>query len=394
MIGDKLASMDAELALAHDKGLKVILIVRGAPPWAQREGKECGPIEREDFVRFGQFMGELTKRYSRAPYLVHAIELWNEPDASWLSIPDDEDGLFGCWGDKADPYYGGRYYGDMLEVVYPFIKAANPKMKVLVGGLLLDCDPINPPEGKTCTNSLFLEGILRSGAKDSFDGVSFHAYDYFRYWQPGIRYYGNPNWNSGRLNKEPDGVMIPVALKKAQYLQSVLAKYGAANKFLVNSEAALICGDFYDEPGGPGCEAEDDSHFEQTKAWYLTQSYAVAIAEDFFANTWYHTLGWRNSGLLYEDLSPRPAMDALVFARKKLGDASFVRAVTEFPGVVGYVFSRPGKSDIWVLWSGSGAAKTFTLPVKPLNVYDPFGTLLAKTRIQTVTLQPILVEMP
>jgi hypothetical protein len=39
--------------------------------------------------------------------------------------------------------FGGEYYGNMLKIVYPAIKSADPQAQVLVGGLLLDCDPVN-----------------------------------------------------------------------------------------------------------------------------------------------------------------------------------------------------------------------------------------------------------
>ena len=38
-----------------------------------------------------------------------------------------------------DPYYGGGYYAEMLKIVYPQIKAADPEAQILIGGLLLFC---------------------------------------------------------------------------------------------------------------------------------------------------------------------------------------------------------------------------------------------------------------
>ena len=93
---------------------------------------------------------------------------------------------FGCWGDLDDPYYGGRYYSEMLKVAYPTIITADPNAQVMVGGLLLECDPVNPPEVtsgsgelKDCTSDKFLEGILENDGGEYFDGVSVHAYDFY-----------------------------------------------------------------------------------------------------------------------------------------------------------------------------------------------------------------------
>jgi len=75
-----------------------------------------------------------------------------------------------------DEYYGGGYYAEMLKAVYPAIKEADPQAQVLIGGLLLDCDPTHPPEGKDCKPSKFLEGILKNDGGDYFDIISFHGY--------------------------------------------------------------------------------------------------------------------------------------------------------------------------------------------------------------------------
>jgi hypothetical protein len=41
------------------------------------------------------------------------------------------------WGDISDPYYGGRYYGEMLMAVAPAMRAADPQVVIWLGGLLL-----------------------------------------------------------------------------------------------------------------------------------------------------------------------------------------------------------------------------------------------------------------
>ena len=45
----------------------------------------------------------------------------------------DPDSVFGCWGDNDDDYYGGGYYADMLKMVYPAVKSADPQAQVLIG---------------------------------------------------------------------------------------------------------------------------------------------------------------------------------------------------------------------------------------------------------------------
>ncbi|HEX9090337.1 MAG TPA: hypothetical protein VF831_02555, partial [Anaerolineales bacterium] len=162
-----------------------IMLIGDTPDWALKTGFTCGAVAQDKFPALANFAYDLVKRYSVPPFNVRYWELWNEPDAA---------GLLGCWGDPTDrDYYGGYYYGQMIKAVYPSIKLADPQAQVLVGGLLLDCNPdpnFPQPPPKDCTPSKFLKGILESGAGPYFEGVSFHAYDYYS----GTGTYWNPNW--------------------------------------------------------------------------------------------------------------------------------------------------------------------------------------------------------
>ena len=224
-----LAKLEQELLEASKRGLQVVLVVSSTPQWAQKvPGSFCGPVAEDKLLSFARFMNDVVKRYSAAPYNIQYWEIWNEPDIAPNKVPPDS--IYGCWGDDTDAYYGGGYYAEMLKQVYPQVKAANPQAQVLVGGLLLDCDPVNPPVGEQCIPAGYLEGILRSGGGDFFDGVSYHAYDYYT----GPFEYGNQNWNS---NWDSSG---PVVIAKARFLRSVLAAYHYPDKFILNSEAGII----------------------------------------------------------------------------------------------------------------------------------------------------------
>ncbi|MCK4827856.1 hypothetical protein KA005_69650, partial [bacterium] len=172
---DAVAELESKLINAADFGLSTILIVRGTPSWAQKvPGAACGPVRQDKLADFASFLSDAVSRYSSPPFNVKFWELGNEPDVDPSLVRPNS--VFGCWGDNSDPYYGGGYYAEMLKVVYPAIKAADPEAKVLIGGLLLDCDPTYPPEGKDCKPGKYLEGILRNGGGEYFDIVSFHGY--------------------------------------------------------------------------------------------------------------------------------------------------------------------------------------------------------------------------
>jgi len=373
-----LARLESELQDASEKGIQVILIVRSTPQWARKiagSGPYCGPIHPDKLTAFGSFMRALVARYSVPPYNVKYWELWNEPDIDPSYFPADS--VYGCWGDQNDAYYGGGYYAEMLEAAYPQIKAADPQAQVLVGGLVLDCDPVKPPEGKDCKSARFFEGILNNNGGLYFDGVSFHAYDYYQ-GQSGQ--YGNSNWHSAW------NTTGPVLGAKVAYLRNLLARYGQPDKFLMNTETALLCGRSGNEPP---CRTDD---FANTKAYYLAQSYAAALTEGLHANVWYSLFGWRASGLLNPgDQSPLPAFEAYRFAVQQLGSVRFLRQLQEYPGVMGYEFEREGQR-IWVLWSLDGATHSINLSGLPLAAWDALGNSVSPAASMNVGLNPLYLE--
>ena len=376
-----LANLDNELQIAGLNNLPVILIVRGTPSWAQlHHGSICGPIKPAEYAAFGQFMHDLVMRYSQAPYFVKYYEIGNEPDVQW----NTSDIPYGCWGNFRLPYFGAYPYADMLKVVYPQVKAASPDAQVVLGGLLLDCDPNNPPEDppgsghhKDCSPSLFFKGVLKHrGANDGgnyFDVVSFHAYDYYLIPDNQVSRYYNPNWNS---SSETTG---PVFLAKLTFLSSLLTQYGYADKPIMSTELSLLCNE--------GCDKE----FEQTKAFYAAQAYAASIAEGLKANVWFDAGGsWRNSGLFSDTKEPQPALFAYHASRQELALAKYISTITAYPNVQGYEFIR-GNRRVWVLWTMDSQTHKITLPSAPVVIRDYLGYYLPPS--SSITLYKSLVYL-
>jgi len=370
-----LASLEQELINASMENIEVVLIVRRTPDWAQKMSESyCGPIKSSKLSAFGNFMYDLVARYSEPPYNVRYYEIWNEPDLP-VNASDD---VYGCWGEPSDAYYGGGYFAEALKAAYPMVKAADPTAKVLVGGLLLDCDPDNRPAGKDCKPSKFLEGILLNDGASYFDGVSFHAYEYYL---DALGVYGNSNWNS---SWDTTG---PVVIAKAQFLKGVLSNRGVSGKFLINTESGLLC--------VPAWGITCGGTFQTTKAYYVPQAYAVAIAEGLKGNVWYSLFGWRNSELLESNLNPRPAYFAFQFARSEIGGADFVQEITSYPAVKVYELDR-GDRLIWVIWSLDGNDHSLTLPSTPSAIYDSFGTAVSVSNPLDLNFAdgPLYIEWP
>lgn len=360
--------LESELISASKNGMETILIVRSAPSWSRMDpASPCGKIKESEFSSFASFLKDAVTRFSKAPYNVKYWEIWNEPDI----VEIKQDWEYGCWGISNDDYYGGAYYGDLLQVVYPQIKAADPTAQVLVGGLLLNCDPAVRDRCTDPRPSNFFEGIMISGAGSSFDGVSFHGYDYYL---GQLGQYGNGNWASFW------NTTGPVLTAKAEYLRSILDKYNLENKFLINSETALI----YDGTCDQNCQT--------TKAYYVVQSYTAAIAADLRANIWFTTTGWRQSGLFDTGLVPLPAYETFAFAGEMFMNAKFLREIDSYAGVQVYEFQR-GFKKFWVVWSLDGTNHPIQLPHTPAAIRDAFGDAYPfNGTAVTVNLKPVYIE--
>ncbi len=366
-----LAGFEQMVMDMHARGMEVVAIIRETPSWAQAvPGIVCGPIQDEDIPAFANFVRDVVAKYSQGPYFVKHWEIENEQD-----VPvNSQTGVFGCWGDPSDTqYYGGRYYAKVIKQVYPAVKAADPQSQVLLGGLLMDCDPVNPPlvngQTKDCTSSKYLEGVLVGGGGNYFDAVSFHAYDYYNH-VPGS--FGNINFGASETNHT-------VLTYKAAYLKSVLTKYGYGSKPLMNTEVALLCMD--------AC----DSNFELTKAYYVARSYADAIKAGLQANIWYTVSPkWRNTSLMGVNGTPNPAMEAFDFAHEMMSDATSISDIAPNGTVHGYEIRSPGQR-VWLLWTAVGQSSTINLPSAPSGVYDTFGNAMGNGQSLAVDYKPVYV---
>jgi len=352
---------ETSLINASQNGLNVIAVVKFIPDWAQKySGSGCGPIKSEAFSKFAEFLSALVSRYKNPPYNIKYWELANEPDAPvWYART-----AYGCWGETNDPYYGGGYYGQMLQSAYPAIKASDPQAKVLIGGLLLD----NPNEAPY-TSARFLEGILRGGGGPFFDIVSFHGYAEMGDTQGQIR---NPNWpGSGTTVSE-----------KAAFIRNVLNRYGLSDKILFNTETALYC-------------MSETSECLETQAMFVPRAYAEGIAAGLLGVTYYVLKSdFRSLGLLYPDNSPRPSYRAYKTAASFLTKARYRGPISGYPaGITGFSFSpnKPGYLDL--IWSEDGATRQVALP-SGSSAYDRYGTPLASGGTIAVNYGPVYIQRP
>jgi hypothetical protein len=369
------ATLEAELIQASNAGFETILVVRSTPTWAQMpspRNKYCAPMDTDYIDDFAYFMQQAVSRYSAPPYNVRHYELWNEPDVEALGW--DSESAFGCWGDHTDPYYGGGYYAEMLKQVYPAVKAANPFAQVLIGGLLLDCDPRKPGDIGYCSDQSkalppkFFEGILVNGGGPYFDTVSFHGYPTYKTDEnPILSETGYPFWSAN------GGVVAG----KINYLRAIMVTYGL-QKPILHTEAALLY--FQDQV--------PTEAFQQAKADYVVWLFARNWAQGLSGSIWY-TLngpGWRGSGLLDAYQQPLPAYETIKYLSDTLAPYNFRTHLTFSNGVVGFEFIN-GASKMWLLFKPGNEPLTLTKPSRFVAAYDLYGNPID-------VLDTILIDRP
>jgi len=162
-------------------------------------------------------------------------------------------------------------------------------------------------------------------------------------------------------------------IAKANYLHSLLSAYGYPDKYLMNTETAIICGRDGKEPI---CQAEE---FDQTKANYAAQVFAVSLAEGLRANIWYSIRGWRGSGLVNNKMEPTAAFNSYDFSLLMLENAAYLDTITDYPGIHGYQFLRDGQ-NLWVIWGIQEDPISIELPAMPQAIYDVYGTMETRFR--------------
>jgi hypothetical protein len=370
-----MASLDKELLALGEAGIEVILVVRSTPPWAQQTpGSYCGPVKSEKLGAFGAFMYDLVRRYSAPPYNIKYWEIGNEPDVDPSLVPSESP--FGCWGDEDDEFYGGEYYAEMLKVVYPAIKTADPEAKVLIGGLLLDCDPTNPPGGKTCNSSRYFEGILHNEGANYFDIVSFHGYPYYDGTQ--IMDEGFPGWDSR------GGVVAG----KVDFLREVMRRYDIV-KPIFHTEGALICPEWNQQSCSP-----PRVEFFEAQADYMVILNVRNWVNGLAGTIWYQFdyPGWRFTSMLGENSVPKPVYEAFKFMNEELAIARYTRTISDFRYLRGYEFITPDKY-ICVLWSPDNRTYGISLPVGVIRVLDKYGNVVTPQHNILAVRSPVYMEL-
>jgi hypothetical protein len=273
------AALDASLQNGRNAGMHIILTLSNNPAWAA--ARYNGPVTNTADLQ--QFIGAAVARYPDVTYW----EIYNEPD---------------------DPIRFGAdttVYANMLQALYPVIKAANSNAQVVFGGLALDFFP----EDGGNFNKTFLQQVLAACSGPCFDLANFHYYPVFRKrWEP----YGRD------------------IIGKANYVRQVLAQYNYVRP-VINTETG-----WPEVLGGAEIMAR-----WVPKTFVRTQAAGLPFA------IWYSLVDAdaSNPGLLDSTMTPRPAYYAFSAMTAILAPARYVRAIpsseTGSTFIEGYQFIEP-----------------------------------------------------
>jgi hypothetical protein len=138
------------------QGLTVVARIGLTPGWARPPDTPLTYLDESAYDDFARFTAAFAGRYQGK--IAHII-VGNEPNLSYE------------WGYRQTT---PQDYVDLLKVVYPAVKAANPDAVVLAGAMAPTLEPAGSPWG---LNDLdYLAGMYAAGAADYFDALAVHTY--------------------------------------------------------------------------------------------------------------------------------------------------------------------------------------------------------------------------
>jgi len=342
--GYNFSPYDSSILSATQAGLHLIVTVVSNPGWAAYYAN--GPIDKVDIGAFTEFVGTLVERYDGDGWqdapgspVVDYLEFYNEPDAG--------DELYARYGASYWGHFGAEY-AQMLCAVYPVVKAANPRARVVIGGLAYDNFE---PEGNFVRE--FLDDVLVAGGGQCFDVMNYHYYPVFEgVWAP----YG------------------PGLGGKASYLYDKLRQYGLEGKPMIVTEAGWHSDDYPTFPSTPEIQSR-----------YVVKLFTQSVASHLDVMIWWTWIDpggyYGANGLLTQDLECKPAYYAYQTAVQELGQASFQRMLSfselGSTALEGYRLIAQETRPLYVLWSNDATTRPVALPLPRAKVTGMYGETVA-----------------
>ena len=341
------ADFDAKVQNAQAAGMNVFVLFMGNPAWAA--ALPGGPVTNTlDLV---SFVVQAAERYDcdgvdDAPGSP-CVDYWSfyaEPDNGDL---DRARIGWGYWG------HNGAGYAAMLSQVSPAVHNANPRAKVLIGGVAYDWfeqdTPVPGPFVRSfLTDTLAALNRYPGGAHKYIDAVAFHFYPI-----------SSDRWATIR--------------EKALEVLGIMERHGV-------DDLPFLC------PEMGYWSSPKFGSSEQRQAQWLVQQYVRGISLRLRFLAWLPVYDIAEAGSaedLYPDrtaglfrldrVTPKPAYDAYSTMARELAWARYVKPL-QVTGSEGYVFRMPGGREKTVFWA-TGSTANVPFPYTCLRRVDMGGTV-------------------
>lgn len=336
------SSFDIKARNAQAAGMNVFVLFTGNPSWAA--ALPGGPVtDTQDLVEFVTLMAE---RYDcdgldDAPGspCVHYWSFYAEPDNGDIGRAY---GGKGYWGDN------GAGFAAMLKEVSPAIHRANPRAKVLIGGLAYDWfrEDGGPFVRSFLTDTLKALNVYPGGARAYIDAVAFHFYPISAH-----------RWSTIR--------------EKALEIRGIMERHGVG-------DLPLICPEMGYWSASEGVPDPFKSS-EEKQANRLVQMFVQGMAIGLEHMAWFAVFddgpGTEEHGLFwgYDLNRPKRSYWAYRALTRELDRARYIRRV-QVPHIEGYVFRKPNGREKTVLWATTPSA-TASFSYSCLRLVDTQGTV-------------------
>jgi len=132
---------DSIVNAAQARGIKVLVVVKGSPLWANNNQPSNVPPTNP--VDYADFMSYMSTHFQGR---VAAWQLWNEPN------------LAPFWSTTSPVTYAA-----LVRATYPKIKAADPQAQVVIGGV-------------SQNNDAWLASMYDAGVSNAYDVLATHPY--------------------------------------------------------------------------------------------------------------------------------------------------------------------------------------------------------------------------
>jgi hypothetical protein len=228
---------DGVVALAEERGLKLLVRLDHPPEWAFPADPAAGPA---DPLLFAEFCGAVATRYAGR---IAAYEVWNEPNLAreWNNLPPNP----------------GQYV-ELLKACYLAIKAVDPQAIVVSAGLAptgTDDPAVAMPDMK------FYEALYAAGGAPYFDMLGVHA--------PG--YMNPPERSPDETEADPDLAVRWITFRHVEDVRALMVAQGDGDKQIAITEMGWTSDPVNDAYSWYAVD-------EETRADYLVRAFQYAKA--------------------------------------------------------------------------------------------------------------------